>query len=46
VVWPHPGAQAIKLSDAEPVTLRYRLIIHDGIGSSEIAELFRLFGDH
>lgn len=38
-VYPHPGAKPVPLSNEEPLVLRYRLIIHQGLHSDEISVL-------
>lgn len=42
-VFPHPGSEAVPLSDTEPTVLRYRLVIHSGLEMEEIAELNSLY---
>jgi len=43
-VWPHPGAQAVPLSNSEPTVLRYRLILHDGLDEKKLGKLHAEFG--
>ncbi len=38
-VYPFPGASPVPLSDKEPTTLKYRLIIHSGLEATEIDRL-------
>lgn len=40
-VFPHPGAQAIPLSDTEPTVLKYRLVIHNGLEPELIGKLHK-----
>ena len=40
-VFPHPGAQAIPLSDTEPTVLKYRLVIHMGLEPEVIGKLHK-----
>ena len=39
-VYPHPGNKAVILSDIEPIILRYRILVHNGLKASEISSLF------
>lgn len=44
-VYPHPGAEAIPLSNVEPTVLRYRLLVHAGLNAEEIGGLHERYLD-
>ena len=42
-VYPFPGATPVALSASEPTVLRYRLVVHNGLKSSEIDRLHKQY---